>query len=247
MARQGLFQANIENRGMPLDPRTKLLLLITVMTFVLGGAGGENMTLVVHALCVIPFLLHLSAKKYRTALLYLVLYCASYAAHFYVMPRASGLPGYILLAICAIVNRFLPGIMIGTYVFSTTTVSEFIAAMHRMHVTEKLSIPLSVMFRFFPTVAEEFHAIGAAMKMRGISFGGKNWTKMLEYRLIPLLTCSVQIGSELSAAALAQGLGSDIKRTNICKIGFHIQDLAVLLICLVPFVMLVLSWLGVMR
>ena len=62
MARQGLFQANIENRGMPLDPRTKLL-LITVMTFVLGGAGGENMTLVVHALCVIPFLLHLSAKN----------------------------------------------------------------------------------------------------------------------------------------------------------------------------------------
>ena len=55
---------------------------------------------------------------------------------------------------------------------SSTSVSEFISAMERMHVTEKITIPLSVIFRFFPTISEEYKAIRDAMKMRGICAGG---------------------------------------------------------------------------
>ena len=54
------------------------------------------------------------------------------------------------------------------------------------------------MFRFFPTVLEEFAAINMAMKMRDIRIGGKNAGKFIEYRLVPLMVCSVNIGSELS-------------------------------------------------
>ena len=43
---------------------------------------------------------------------------------------------------------------------------------------------------------------------------------MIEYRLIPMMTCSVKIGQELSAASLTRGLGGPGKRTNICRIGF---------------------------
>lgn len=68
---------------------------------------------------------------------------------------------------------------------------------------------------------------------------------MLEYRLIPLMTCSVQIGSELSAAALTRGLGGEVKRTNVCNIGFHLQDIIALLLCTLPYVGLILSLFGV--
>ena len=78
--------------------------------------------------------------------------------------------------------------------------------MLRMHLSEKIIIPLSVMFRFFPTVMDEAASINAAMKMRGIHIGGKNAGKMLEYRLVPLMTCCVKIGEELSAAALTLSL-----------------------------------------
>ena len=61
----------------------------------------------------------------------------------------------------------------GGYLVSTTTVSEFTAAMLRMRLSEKIIIPLSVMFRFFPTVMDEAASINAAMKMRGIHIGGK--------------------------------------------------------------------------
>lgn len=69
---------------------------------------------------------------------------------------------------------------------STTTVSEFTAAMQRMHLSDKIIIPLSV--RFFPTVIDEFVSINAAMKMRDIRIGGRNFSKMFEYRIVPLMT-----------------------------------------------------------
>ena len=52
---------------------------------------------------------------------------------------------------------------------------------------------------------------------------------MIEYRLIPMMTCSVKIGQELSAASLTRGLGGPTKRTNICKIGFGVWDIVTFL------------------
>ena len=96
-------------------------------------------------------------------------------------------------------------------------------------------IPMSVIFRFFPTISEEYQAIRDAMKMQGIRFGGKNPFLMLEYRLVPLMVSVVKIGDELSAAALTRGLGAPVKRTNVCQIGFHVQDLIAILFCVICF------------
>ena len=117
----------------------------------------------------------------------------------------------------------------------TTTVSEFVASMKKLHLPEQIIIPMSVIFRFFPTVVEGYNAIGDAMKMRGIRFGGGKASAMLEYRLVPVIMCSVKIGEELNAAALTRGLGGPVKRTNICEIGFHVQDVFFLLLCVVAF------------
>ena len=106
---------------------------------------------------------------------------------------------------------------------------------NQLHLPEQIIIPMSVIFRFFPTVVEEYNAIGDAMKMRGIRFGGGKASAMLEYRLVPVIMCSVKIGEELNAAALTRGLGGPVKRTNICEIGFHVQDVIFLLICLGAF------------
>ena len=113
----------------------------------------------------------------------------------------------------------LPGFIMGYYLVSTTTVSEFVAAMEQMYVPQKIVIPMSVVFRFFPTVKEEYAAIRDAMKMRGITTLCSPM-KMLEYRVVPLMMSIAKIGEELSAAALTRGLGAPQKRTNICKIGF---------------------------
>ena len=207
-----------------LDPRTKLLLLTFVSVFVLGNAGGDAAAEFRVALNYLPLLLLLCSRRWGAFLYGVFLYTAAYALACLAMPQCTGLLNFLLLAMCGIVLRFLPGILTGMYVVSTTTVSEFIAAMERMHVPQTITIPLAVMFRFFPTVLEEASSINKAMTMRDIRFGGSKVFQMLEYRLIPMMTCSVKIGQELSAAALTRGLGGPDKRTNICKIGFGVWD-----------------------
>ena len=229
---------------MILDPRTKFLLLITMSIFVLGGAGGAIMGGLLPVFCALPAIALISAKKFKRAAGYTLLYCLSIMAVFLFGNRAHGFIYFLIMGICGILLRFLPCLMMGSYLVSTTTVSEFTAAMLRMHITEKIIIPLSVMFRFFPTVLDEFKSINAAMKMRGIQFGSVGIAKMIEYRIVPLMTCCVKIGEELSAAALTRGLGGDVKRTNICKIGFRFQDYIVITLCLVPYVLLVLQFFG---
>ncbi len=216
-----------------LDPRTKLLLLILITAIVLGGFGGSRMEPFVYLFSILPPVLLFAAKQAGKALSGMLLIVFAYAAQILFMGKVHGTPGFLLLFVTGIWSRLLPGILMGKYVMTTTTVSEFIAAFERMHIPVQLTIPLSVMFRFFPTVREEFHAINAAMKMRNIQFGKKNFVKAIEYRIVPMLSCSAKIGEELAASALSRGLCAERKRTNICKIGFGFVDHILLLLCTV--------------
>ena len=136
----------------------------------------------------LPVVFLLTAKKYKTAIGYILIYSASFLAFVFLGDKTSGIINFLLLGICGILARFLSCMMMGAYMISTTTVSEFTAAMQRMHLSDKIIIPLSVMFRFFPTVIDEFVSINAAMKMRDIRIGGRNFSKMFEYRIVPLMT-----------------------------------------------------------
>ena len=183
------------------------------------------MNIVKPCLSLVPFALILSERRFKTAGKYLVLYAVCFMLERIALTSLSGLLSFIVLAVTSIMTRFAPGIMTGAYLISSTSISEFIGAMERMHITEKIVIPMSVIFRFFPTISEEYQAIRDAMKMRGIRFGGKN----------PFLMSVVKIGDELSAAALTRGLGATVKRTNVCQIGFHVQDLIAILFCVICF------------
>ncbi len=182
---KGILQTSVQNRGLVLDPRTKLLLLFTMAVFVLGYMGGEKLQLLTPIFCILPAVFLLTAKKYKTAIGYILIYSASFLAFVFWGDKTSGIINFLLLGICGILARFLPCMMMGAYMISTTTVSEFTAAMQRMHLSDKIIIPLSV--RFFPTVIDEFVSINAAMKMRDIRIGGRNFSKMFEYRIVPLM------------------------------------------------------------
>ena len=137
---------------------------------------------------------------------------------------------------------FSPSFAAAYFAVTTTTVSELVAAMERLHIPKQVTIPMAVMFRFFPTMMEEWAAIGDAMKMRGIHLWGGKAASILEYRLVPMLMCCVKIGEELSAASLTRGLGGPVKRTNICEIGLHVQDIILLLLCLLGLAYQVILW-----
>lgn len=221
-----------------LDPRTKMLLVITITSVVIGGGNGGAMSIIKPVLTAVPFLLFVVERKRKAAMIYVAVYIAAFSGELFLVPITRGFLNFIVVACCGMFSRFMPGIAMGSYLVSTTTVSEFMAAMERLGLPQKLTIPLSVMFRFFPTVGEEYSAIGDAMRMRGIHFGGGKPGKMLEYRMVPLMISCVKIGDELSAAALTRGLGASVKRINICRIGFGVFDVLAMLICILGFCIL---------
>lgn len=228
------LMAGVAERRFWLDPRTKLLLLFIINAVMMGGVIDGIAVVVRPILAFIPFILLLSEGKIKAAGIYFPLFALAAFGEAYVVPRTTGLANLLVIISSSLVSRFMPCLVMGYYVVTTTTVSEFTASMEHMHVTPKIIIPLSVMFRFFPTVLEEAHAISDSMKMRGI--GGstviKNPIESLEYRVVPLIACVVKIGEELSAAALTRGLGGLVKRTNICSIGFSGWDIVLAIVAL---------------
>jgi energy-coupling factor transport system permease protein len=218
-----------------LDPRTKLWLLLAVNVVMIGGTLDGSAMLFRPVMATIPLILLIGNRQYRAALIYLVLLGAASFGESYLVPRTSGFANMLTIVASGVISRFVPSLVLGYYVVTSTKVSEFTAAMERMRVTPKLIIPMSVMFRFFPTVVEEARAIADAMKLRGV--GGMAWLRnpvtALEYRIVPLLACVVKIGEELSASALTRGLGSPIKRTSIGRIGFGVWDWLLSLVALI--------------
>lgn len=215
---------------MKLDPRTKLFLLVTVTTLMLSTSIEGSLFILKPLLSLIPFLLLIQEHQKKTAFQYLVLYFICFGLEWLAMHELSGLPSFLLMAITSIMTRFAPGIMVAAYLIESTTVSEFVAAMQRMHVSETIIIPLSVIFRFIPTMKEEYESIRDAMRLRNISVS--NPILMIEYRIVPFIISIVKIGDELSAAALTRGLGAPVKRTNICQIGFSIWDVLCIVFCI---------------
>ena len=87
-----------------------------------------------------------------------------------------------------------------------------------------IAVSLAVVMRFFPTIKEEYSSINDAMRMRGVMLCGGNVIKMIEYRMIPLLFSCVNIGEELSAAAITRGLGGDVKRSSVIELKLSLTD-----------------------
>ena len=215
-----------------VDPRTKLALLLTMNILLLSMGKGEAVNHLRFAAGFLPGIMLIIGGRYKFALSYGIIYLGSHAIG-PLLPGMQGFPALVLGFINSLGTRFIPGGMMGVYFLCTTKVNEFVLAMEKMHVSEKVIIPLSVMFRFFPTVGEESSAISDAMRMRklGFNYVWRRPVEVLEYRMVPLMMSVVNIGEELSASALSRCLGMNKTRTSISKGGFGVLDVFLFLLC----------------
>jgi energy-coupling factor transport system permease protein len=234
----GAFVHTSQEQEHKLDPRTKLLLFLVINIVMIGGniTGVQFYTRIILAL--IPFFLLIELKKYRTALIYAVAFLIATVGEGFIVPHTTGVVNLVFLILSGLISRFVPSFVMAYYMMHSTTVSEFVTGMERMRVTNKITIPISVMFRYFPTIAEENQAISDAMRMRGIGISGtiKNPMTLLEYKIVPIMMSTVRIGDELSAAALTKGLGGKGDRTNICQIELGIVDYMLIFVSIMAFI-----------
>lgn len=68
-----LLASQKNNSGILLDPRTKLAVLITIAVFILGGSYEGIMQYYIIVLAAIPLLLLSASRKWKGAVLYILI------------------------------------------------------------------------------------------------------------------------------------------------------------------------------
>ena len=118
------FSATTDKRkGIRLDPRTKLILLLTVTTLMFSTSNEGIMNFVKPVLSLIPFVLILSERRFKTAGKYLLLYLTCFALERIALTTLSELLSFVVLAMTSIMTRFAPCIMTVSWLLSSTSVS----------------------------------------------------------------------------------------------------------------------------
>lgn len=216
---------------MKIDPRTKLFFAVAANSVILSAPMTYSVLMVA-----MPAILLLFERKWRLVLIFFFVYLIAGLGFENLKGMDLGMVGTLVVATAMLAFRMMPVCMVLYYVMISTRVNEFMAGMSRMHIPNKVTIPLTVMIRFFPTVFDEARSIGHAMRMREIRLFSlrtlKNPFAFLEYRLVPLLVSVTKIGDELSIAAVTRGLSAESKRTCVARIGFHWQDIVVFAYCI---------------
>lgn len=152
----------------------------------------------------------------------------------YLPGKVPGIAGLLLLGACVLTRMMIPIALAFTLVFQTTSTSQFMSAFQKIGLPVKIIIPIIIMFRFVPTVQEEWNGIRKAMAFRGIAIRPSGVLRhpvvTIERTLIPLLFSTASIIEELAAASLARGLDSDRRRTCLLRTQMRGWDYGCLLI-----------------
>ncbi|MGI5061140.1 energy-coupling factor transporter transmembrane protein EcfT [Treponema denticola] len=217
-----------------LDPRTKIFLVL---------AMGASITILVPiyveilsaALLAFLFVMNRQVKsaiKLMTVFLFL-------AGLTYLPQDIPGVTS-IVMPVGFMVRRFMMPIVAGNYLISSTPVGLLMNALEKLKLPFSVVITIAVMFRFFPTLKEEYGHIKNAMKMRGIGLNAVNVISKpvltLEYMMVPLLSSASRIGDELAAAGHTKGVDAPAKKVRYKTSRFTAADAFIFLYIIAVFI-----------
>ncbi|UTD05566.1 energy-coupling factor transporter transmembrane protein EcfT [Treponema denticola] len=217
-----------------LDPRTKIFLVL---------AMGASITILVPiyveilsaALLAFLFVMNRQVKsaiKLMTVFLFL-------AGLTYLPQDIPGVTS-IVMPVGFMIRRFMMPIVAGNYLISSTPVGLLMNALEKLKLPFSVVITIAVMFRFFPTLKEEYGHIKNAMKMRGIGLNAVNVISKpiltLEYMMVPLLSSASRIGDELAAAGHTKGVDAPAKKVRYKTSRFTAADAFIFLYIIAVFI-----------
>lgn len=211
------------------DPRTKILLLLG-MNLLLLMSHSLYWEVVLVLFCLGHLLV---SGKGESAFHFLLLFLIMLILDIGLTPFMSGFSYSIFSFIVVAVRKCLPCMILGKWILDTVEVSEFIAAMWKLRIPKTAIVPISVIFRYFPTLKEEWRSIRGAMKLRGIHLS-------FEHVIVPILMSAVSISEELSAAAVCRGIDNPDQHTCLVDVRIRQADVISLSLLVVIVVILIL-------
>ncbi len=156
------MELGLENQ-FGLDPRTKIIILI-ILSFMVFN---DSSLYISGILVLIPFICLFLSNYKKAAIIYIVLFILAKYIQINILSTTTGILSILLITFSYTAARMLPILVMDYYTIKSTKVSEFIASMQKSNIPKEIIIPLSVVFRYIPSIIEEIKSISDAMKMRG--------------------------------------------------------------------------------
>ena len=192
-----------------IDPRTGLGLLLAanVIAFSQDSVWVEAGWLVLVGILMVICGRKISAAKW------LIAFGAVVCLQVYILPVSPKIIA-TSFSIFANYSRKLFGcLMVGSLMIHTISLREMIVGMRKLHVPQKLIIPIAVTLRYFPAIREETGHIRDAMKLRNV-----RGIQKIEALLVPLMMSASATAEELSAAAVTRGIENPAKKTSLISL-----------------------------
>lgn len=220
-----IWNAYTEKRPeLQFDPRTKIITLILCVISATIAPSLLYESVLVFAIAVFGCV----SGKVRRSIFCAAFYVAFYMLTLFIMSLEKGALYTVFTSWLGLFYTVYPCTFLASIILSTTKVNEFLTAMNKAHVSNKVVIPLAVMLRYIPTVREDWGYIKDAMRLRDVTpslFGFlRNPAMTVECLYVPLLMTASNTADELSAAAVTRGIENPKPRTCLLKIRFRGRD-----------------------
>lgn len=169
--------------------------------------------------------------KYKAAVLYPIIALASR-----LLIQITAYLGFSFFIAWIVIS--IPMLIIG-YSISMVTPTEIIATLYKMKCPRIVSIMVTIIFRFMPTIRHEFSQIRDAQKLRGITSITRPM-ECFEYTLIPMMMRCAKVSEELSIAAEVRGIEYPGRHTSRRNIKMHAKDYVLLLVSILAYTAVIL-------
>ena len=178
-------------------------------------------------ICIFSILFYLNGYK-KTLFKWIVLCGILYSLPNFMILSTLNPIIKMFLSIPIVIRMFILPFMAASFMIKTSDVGTIISSMDKLKISKNLSIPIAVMFRFFPSFKEEKKNIKMAMRVRGIIF--KNPIEYFEYVSVPLLIISSNIADDIAKAAETKAIENPITKTRYIPVKVQPIDFVYVLI-----------------
>lgn len=222
----------IKNESFNPTPITKLVVLVALGMSILSPMSFKTLKFytvndIFNLLIVVTFSVFYALNGFikqglKTFLTYFILININYIFNL----KSNNYVLNMFFTLIVIVKFFFLPFMAGKFLIRTSDVGSILTSMDKIKIPKVVSIPIAVMFRFFPSFKEERRNIKLAMRIRGVT--PKNPLKYLEYVAIPIITISLNIADYISKSAETKCIAMPCQKVRYNEVKSGLADIVFL-------------------
>ena len=222
----------IKNESFNPTPITKLVVLVALGMSILSPMSLKTLKFytvndIFNLLIVVTFSVFYALNGFvkqglKTFLTYFILININYIFNL----KSNNYVLNMFFTLIVIVKFFFLPFMAGKFLIRTSDVGSILTSMDKIKIPKVVSIPIAVMFRFFPSFKEERRNIKLAMRIRGVT--PKNPLKYLEYVAIPIITISLNIADDISKSAETKCIAMPCQKVRYNEVKPGLADIVFL-------------------